>query len=258
MNDEIVFIVGDRLAGGPPRRGIMSLSRLVADLRAGLLRDPLPALVPGQGIERHEMDLIRAELKRCRLPGTALWDAVPPELAGRGEVHKHRQENVLIAGLRRIGDTHYQAALRLSNTHEMVLDHTTGTHVTGMVVTEAVRQMSLAVAERYLLKPGQPVPRFLINSLQVSFSRFLLPLDAEIDYHLDEAVWKRPDVLRYHGQCDVLQAGVTTASGSMSLSVHEEGAAERIEETQSDAVVQRLADRHQAGRSPEPSEHRVP
>ena len=124
-------------------------------------------------------------------------DVPVPAPLRHSEVHKRNPENVLIAGLRKVEDHLFRATLRISDRQEMVLDHTTGSHVTGMVITEAVRQMSIAVGERYLLTPSGPAHRFIINSLQTTFHKFLLPLPTRLDYTLEELKRKGPDRLRF-------------------------------------------------------------
>ncbi|MFE9613518.1 AfsA-related hotdog domain-containing protein [Streptomyces sp. NPDC006012] len=228
MPGKFVFVVGDNLADGSDTDDLMPLSRLDLLLEE-TLPDSLPVLVPGQGIEVHERETIRAKLRRRGLPESMLMDVPLPAPLRPCEVHKHRPENVLIAGLHKVEDDLFRATLRISDKQEMILDHTTGSHVTGMVITEAVRQISVAVAERDLLTPSGTARRFIMNSLQTVFHKFLLPLPTRLEYRLEELRRKGPDRLRFRGRCDLLQADVLAASGSTDIVVMDEKRADRIE-----------------------------
>ncbi|MEU2794063.1 AfsA-related hotdog domain-containing protein [Streptomyces sp. NPDC007100] len=232
MSEGVVFVVGDNLAGSSPSAHLLSLSELLSGLRDGLVREPWPVLVPEQGVERYERDLVRDRLRRLGLPESILQDPPIPEVLGCAEVHKHNPDNVLIAGLHKVEEDLFHASLRVSDRQEMVLDHASSAHVTAMVITEMVRQMSLAIGERYLLGTTGVPRRFIINSLETSFSKFLLPLPARIEYRLEKLSAKGPDRIRFQGRCDVVQAGITAASGSMDMVVMEETRSAQIEERQ--------------------------
>ncbi|MEW2544895.1 AfsA-related hotdog domain-containing protein [Streptomyces sp. NPDC047002] len=238
---DVVFIVGDNLASRSPAAGLMSLTALLTGLDNGSVRAPWPVLVPGQGIERYEREIVRGRLRRLGIPESILRDPPMPPMLGCAEVHKHNPDNVLLAGLDRVADDRFSAALRISDRQEMVLDHAASAHVTAAVITEVVRQMSLAVAERYLLARTGTPRRFILNSLESSFSRFLLPLPTRIDYRLEEHVWKGQDRLRFRGRCDLVQAGASAATGSMDMVVMAESRAALIEERQFLEAMPRLA-----------------
>lgn len=69
------------------------------------------------------------------------------QLATKPLVHKHRSENTLISTPERSENGNFVAGLILHEQNELMLDHLTGQHVQGMVLTEACRQMFLAVTE---------------------------------------------------------------------------------------------------------------
>ncbi|MFF7788126.1 AfsA-related hotdog domain-containing protein [Streptomyces sp. NPDC007991] len=201
-------------------------------------------ILPGQGIEEYEREIVRAVLRRHGLPESILMDIPLPAPLPCFEVHKRIPENVLIAGLSKVDDRLFQATLRISDRQEMVLDHTTGSHVTGMVITEAVRQMSVVVGERHLLTPTGTARRFILNSLQTTFHKFLLPLPTRLEYTLEHIERKGPDRLRFKGRCDFLQTDVLAASGSMALTVIDAQRAEQIEAVGIRRTTRTLAKRH--------------
>ncbi|HEY8978730.1 MAG TPA: AfsA-related hotdog domain-containing protein [Streptomyces sp.] len=242
MQTDVVFVVGDHLAGRSQSAGMVALSRLEALLDSGdLASDPPPTIVPGQGIEEYEREILRRALRRHGLPESLLMDVAPPAPMHHADVHKRDPDNVLVAGLRQIADDRFEAALRISDRQEMLLDHRTGSHISGMVITEAVRQMALAVGERHLLTPSPTRRRFILNSLQTSFHRFLLPLPTRLEFTLEEVRHKGPNRVRYTGRCDLLQADVLAASGSTDMVVMDESRADEIEARQIREVTHALA-----------------
>lgn len=249
MPGNFVFVVGDNLASRSNSRELMSLSRLSLLLEERSPSDPLPVIMPGQGIEEHERELVRTKLRRRGLPESILVDVPLPAPLRHSEVHKHNPENVLIAGLREAEDHLFRATLRISDRHEMVLDHTTGSHVNGMVITEAVRQITVAVGERYLLLPSGVARRFIMNSLQTTFHKFLLPLPTRLEYTVEELKRKGSGQLRFRGRCDLLQADVLAASGSMDIAVMDEKRAERLEAYHVRETTRALAELHEEKRA---------
>ncbi|MGX1365052.1 hypothetical protein RKD19_000411 [Streptomyces canus] len=242
MLGNLVFVVGDNLASRSDSVDLVPLSRLGALLDAELASGTPPVIVPGQGIEEYEMEILRSALRRRGLPKELLADVSLPPPLKHWEVHKRNPDNVLIAGLQRISENRFEAALRISDRQEMILDHTTGSHITGMVITEVVRQISLAVGERFLLTPSRTPRRFILNSLQTFFHRFLLPLPTRLEYTVEKVTHKGPDRLRFTGRCDVVQADVLAASGSMDMVVMEESRAEEIEARQIHETTHALAE----------------
>ncbi|WP_405970338.1 A-factor biosynthesis protein AfsA [Streptomyces sp. NBC_00988] len=235
--------MGENLAGRSDSADLVSLSRLdplLERVRSG----PLPVLVPGQGVEERERKIVRAKLRRYGLTEALLVNLPAPAPLSPSEVHKRRPENVLVAGLHKAENDLFRATLRISDQQEMILDHTTGSHVTGMVITEAVRQLSLAVGERYLLTPSDTARRFILNSLQTTFHRFLLPLPTRLEYRLADIQRNGPDRLRFTGTCDLLQADVLAASGSVDIVVMDEKCADRIEARHLHEMTRVLAKSH--------------
>ncbi|MFI0976398.1 AfsA-related hotdog domain-containing protein [Streptomyces sp. NPDC021093] len=207
---EILYLVGDRFASLAANEGVMTAGGFLAELRTGRYSAPECRLVllNGQGMGVYEWAHISRQI--------ALLDAadrisVPDQLptpAQRGEAHKHREENVLVAGVRQVDSLHYRADLRLHDNNELLLDHTTGQHVQGMVIIEACRQMFLAVTERFYAS-AWPQRRYyyVIKSFDTQFENFLFPLDAVIDYEITGSHTEDPGKLAFSTDIRVSQAG---------------------------------------------------
>ncbi|MFB7493227.1 hypothetical protein ACFC09_00730 [Streptomyces sp. NPDC056161] len=102
MPGKFVFVVGDNSAGASNADDSAPLSRLGL-LLPETLSAPAPVIVPGQGIEEHEREIIRARTRRSRPPEPTLTEPtltdVPlPAPPRPREVPEHRPENVLVAG----------------------------------------------------------------------------------------------------------------------------------------------------------------
>jgi hypothetical protein len=131
----------------------------------------------------------------------------------------------------------------VSDTNEMVLDHGSSDHLSGMVLMEAGRQMSLAVTETYFIPPGPQRRRFVIHSWKTDFRRFLVPLEAEMILKLGTKEGGRSGSLRFSVTCEVVQAGRVSAVHEIDFSVFPVAVMQAIEERQVAAVLRTLLGR---------------
>lgn len=212
-----LFLVGDRFAPFATLPSVRTVSQFVADVRGGV-HQPGEHLVlaEGQGLTAFQWDRVRFELDRAGLAeSTRIVESDRGPLCGQAETHKHREHNVLIAGLERLGDTRYRAALRLHGDQELLLDHQ-ASHVQGMVVLEAARQMFLAVGERFYADGAHYA--YTLGSMESSFQAFLYPLDTEITCEVLTADVSDPEQLDFDVRIDFEQAGLPVASVRMRCS----------------------------------------
>ncbi|MDQ1047473.1 AfsA-related hotdog domain-containing protein [Streptomyces sp. V4I2] len=211
------YIVGDRFEPFATHDTIRTVSRFVADLRADRHRDDTSlVLVEGQGLTSFDWDRIRDELDRRGLADRVrIRESDAGCLCRQTETHKHRECNVLIAGLDRVAESRFRAALRIHNDQELLLDHQGG-HVQGMVVLEAARQMFVAVSERYYLsrRPERHYS-FVLDSMDSKFLTFLFPLAAAIEYEVLSADLNDPAQLSFDVQVTFEQTGLPAATVRM-------------------------------------------
>ncbi len=210
MSDLIsnVCLVGDRFEGFARHDFVETLSGFLHAVNNGAydnMEGPL-FLVPGQGIGEYELSYVCDVLMRRGLMDKVLIQAAEAPLAGRAEARKHHADNVLIAGITRVTDTHFRAILRVHNDNELLLDHQTGQHVQGMVSVEACRQLCVAVTESYFASrwPDSRY-RYMIHVMATRFENFLFPLDATLDYHVERADVAKPSRLAFGGYVEVHQ-----------------------------------------------------
>lgn len=215
-----LFIVGDRYQAFADQTSAVTVSGFLAGLCAGAYgsEDGGGGLVlaEGQGVTPYDWDRIRGELERHGLlDRTVVHESCRGPLSGHRETHKHRESNVLIAGLTRTGANTFRASLRLHNDEELQLDHQAA-HVQGMVVLEAARQMYLAVCERHYLgdRPGQRYS-YVFDRLETTFRNFLFPLDATLDCEVLTADLSDPELPVLDIQVRIGQAGLLAATVRM-------------------------------------------
>ncbi|WP_235212729.1 AfsA-related hotdog domain-containing protein [Burkholderia paludis] len=240
-SNDSLFIVGDRWGSVGIDEGMLSVSEFVSGLRAGRYHAPLPTLRPGFGVDDRELEVLRRELEQHGLDPVALSGMREPDCVEIAHTHKRNPRNVLLAKLVCLDGAHYRAALRLDSNNELLLDHVTGCHISAMVMTEAARQMFLAVTEQYFLGgEADGHHRFVINDWQASFENFLFPLDAVIDYRIEEVDHDKADRLRFRVEVLVKQAGTVAARVRISFTVFDAAYLTRYEMKQAARTIRRL------------------
>lgn len=161
-------------------------------------------------------------------------------LAAKPLVHKHRPENTLISVPEVAQDGGFIADLMLDDRNELMLDHLTGQHVQGMVLTEACRQMFLAVTERFCLGDYQAPKRyFVINTMTMRFQAFAFPLPAQIRYHILEQKKLRADRVSFHADMNIYQGGAVVAGMEVKFTVFDDVLITQKENQLAASVVQR-------------------
>lgn len=111
-------------------------------------------------------------------------DLVPkqrPQRASLRETHKHENCNVAISKVIDNGNGTYSSALMIDDANAEVSDHLTGQHISGMMIVEAARQMSIATAEKFYINPlARKKVNLLTNRMSVTYHDLMLPIQTEI------------------------------------------------------------------------------
>ncbi|EMV8752350.1 hypothetical protein AADS67_004982 [Escherichia coli] len=161
-------------------------------------------------------------------------------LATKPLVHKHRAENTLISEPECGQDGTFVADLILHEHNELMLDHLTGQHVQGMVLTEACRQMFLAVTEKFCLQNYTAAKRyFVINTMSVRFQAFAFPLPAQIHYQILEQKQLKPDRIAFHADMDIHQGDQVVAGMEVKFTVFDDMLISQRESQLAATAVQR-------------------
>jgi hypothetical protein len=106
--DVTVCLVGDRFSGMAAVPGVQTLSQFIGDLRR---EAPVPhSIILGQGLQEYELEYLYAALRRRDTdPHEVLMQPSGGMRVPRHLVHKHREQNVLLADLRKTNDRQFRA-----------------------------------------------------------------------------------------------------------------------------------------------------
>ncbi|MGP2438153.1 AfsA-related hotdog domain-containing protein [Streptomyces sp. JW3] len=239
------LVVGDRFRDFAEAVGADTFSSLTRALDAGDLDavDGPVRVVTGQGVGPFEVSCLQDAIARRRLADRVALVHTAGEPAGRHELHKAREDNVLVAGLAQVDDTTYEAQLRLHDHNELLVDVQDRVHVQGMVAVEAARQMFLAVVERYFTARW-PQQRYYIvlNSMNTTFSNFLFPVGATLRLTVDASDLSEPSRLTVRTTVVVEQAGRAAASVTVDAAAFAPGLLEDKELRRAKSAVASTVD----------------
>src|SRR3546814_2102255 len=153
----VVIVVPEAFSNFAKNENCLPYSELVAYLRQdnlviGAMKGS--TFIAGQGLDELQLDHVECLSARRGLQEAFLhwrvWHVA--NLAARSLCHKHIPENILISKPVQRSDNVFTSDLFLHYRNELMLDHLTGQHIQGLVLTEACRQMFLAVTEKYFLQ----------------------------------------------------------------------------------------------------------
>lgn len=184
----VVIVVPEAFENFSKNESCLSYSETLSLLKgdeAALIPMQGSVFIAGLGLDELQIDHIECLAARRGLTNEfAHWrEWQVSTTADRSLCHKHVPENVLISRPRKESETLYSADLHLNSNNELMLDHLTGQHVQGMVLTEACRQMFLAVTEEFFLHDYKAKKSyFVIETMAMRFNSFAFPLPAHIEY----------------------------------------------------------------------------
>ncbi|MEO6677694.1 MAG: AfsA-related hotdog domain-containing protein [Pseudomonas sp.] len=134
--------------------------------------------------------------------------------------HKLKSHNIAISAPGENGNGTYSASLMIDDANAELSDHLTGQHVSGMMVIEAARQMTIAVAEAYYVTPSaKGKVNFVTNKMDVTYTDFLLPIHTEILCVPIELRRSGASNFRFSCRLEFKQQGQCLASLGFELSV---------------------------------------
>lgn len=239
-NEATVCLVGDQFTGMAAVAGVQTMGQFISDLRQGA---QVPrTIVLGQGMQEYELEYLYAALVRKGTdPHEVMHPAPKDRRVPRYLVHKHREQNVLLADLHKTKDQRFQASIRLHGDNELLLDHQTGQHVQGMVVTEAMRQMFIAVFEfEYGARHSDRRYYVVWNSISLKFNSFLFPLPAEITCQILEQEISDPARMVFRVSMAIDQMSSNAAHAEIEFAAVDDNRIKRSEMRRATARVEAL------------------
>jgi len=253
-----IVIVGQSFVTPSMPDIVQGVSQFVANLQKGYF-DAIErhgVIHLGQGVSAYDERFIREELERRNLSAQLRIQRRRPPKMSRSLVHKHHEKNVLITDFEPLGPNQFRSRLSVDDDNELLLDHATGWHVSGMVILEAMRQMAMAVTERFCdLSTLGNSRGFIIQNWTTSFDNFLFPLAAEILCTVEPINCAKAKRLEYRARLNVMQCERSAAHASIEFAVMERNSLSSIEERFARTTVKQLV---QANPASAPAAQRMP
>lgn len=190
MNNKSFVVVGDKFNEFAESKQTITLSQLETIVKMpSKLFAGRKTLIAGQGCRQDHYHKIIADLDENGLSSehldiTSLRKFYDDNLAPNQFTHQKSPHNVLLGQAIRRSADHYELPFIIDERCVLMGDHQTGSHVQGMVITEAFRQAFIAITEEFYLADNGSKKYFVINDMNVEFMNFLFPLPAQIHFEL--------------------------------------------------------------------------
>ncbi len=238
----VVVVVGDRFEAFAKNETVVCIGELENSLEnGGLLEDEVFVLGQGVGADRigHLLQLATIKGKRGRF----FFEEVTK--CGPAEVHKLKPENSILSLPVQLDVNTYEASVLLDDRSELFSDHVGGQHLPGMILIEVVRQMGLAVIEKFFSKNFPNGCSFLWSSIQMDFMHATFPVETTIICRIlqRQIVKSRRESIRFG--FEFLQQDLVVVSSLISVELHDRYAAERQERRLAAAASTMVASRGQ-------------
>lgn len=205
-----VILVGEQFSEFGNKDKVLTLPTL----RCALEQNNVSEIILGQGLAYEEVKQLGELLQEQKIP----IDYVSgDELAPLSLTHKRCLSNVLITTPRSMGEHCYTAALALNDKMDRLLDHVTGTHLNGMVLIEAGRQLTIATGELEFNLAAQDHPwGFVWTGMDIGFSRYAFPVPTNIQLRIGE----RPGSTTERPKCTAMITFIQADKEVCSAAIH--------------------------------------
>ncbi|MFQ1041353.1 AfsA-related hotdog domain-containing protein [Gilliamella sp. CG16] len=182
-----LVVVGDKFNEFAKLDGTITLSQLaiMAQMPAKVFNIK-NHLFPGLGCKNDEISKFNISNNSPEhLDLSSLFSFYGNNFAPNIYTHQHNTYNVLIGQAKKLDQSNFELPFILDERNMLMGDHQTGSHVQGMIITEAFRQTFIAITEEFFLaKENKKDTYFVINEMNVNFENFLFPLPAIIHFEL--------------------------------------------------------------------------
>lgn len=190
MDNKKLVVVGDKFNEFAESKQTITLSQLEAIVKMpSKLFGGRQQLVPGLGCRLDHYQRIISSLDAEGVPTehldiTSLQNFYDDTLIPNQFTHQALTHNILIGQAIKRATDQYELPLIIDERCVLMGDHQTGSHVQGMVITEAFRQTFIAITEEFYLSDNGGEKYFVINDMDIKFVNFLFPLPAQIHFEL--------------------------------------------------------------------------
>lgn len=245
--EKSVILVGDKFQGFSDNHDhIVTLGQLEKMVwEADEL--PINQIVVGQGVCHRRLACIQTIMLRRFTDASPriinyeqIMDQLNPALSK--VTHKHHLQNVLISVPGQLTENCYQSKLAIHDATELLGDHMTGQHIQGMVLTEAARQMMLAVAELFMLEGHERSQfYFILNKVESDYRRFAFPIETDVRLTIVDSARKKGNSLHAEVQVEFVQQEETLAVVTILFAAYDKDLIARKEHELALTRVERLA-----------------
>jgi hypothetical protein len=179
-----IIIVGNKFHNFTNIEGAMTVSEFADLVDTGFNSTVVPTkIIFGQGVSDSWVVYIKSKLNLLDYKIEVVGDkSILTRTSGRLS-HKVKRHNILISDPLISGSQKYVMNLCIDDECELMADHTTGSHIQGMILIEAARQAFLAVSESYMM-PSKNKYYFVIDKFNISFKKFAFPVPTEISFEV--------------------------------------------------------------------------
>ncbi len=172
--NKIIYVIGDVFENFKEIEGAVHHSEWADSVRKNNYAYPVVAC-PGQGLTFEQQAYID-KINHQYIDVTEQWSD-EKKLATSKQTHKYRCENILITTPKEIAHNTYQSDLLLHADNELLLDHTTGYHIQGMVFLEATRQIASAVTDMIRPSIGK---YYVMHDIYAEYHNFAFPIETQV------------------------------------------------------------------------------
>lgn len=212
-----ITIVGDKFTEFAKNEMVILISDMENLAMKGGLQNSDTYYELGQGVsEKRINNLIKiSEAQNARKK--LLFDHVVK--CSREHVHKESPENSMITVPVSVSGNIFESSMYIDDNNELMCDHLTGQHLQGMLLTEASRQMFLAVTEEYFPHESGEIMSFAWKRGDVHFLNYTFPISTKIIFTILNMDTNKKTRQAYSSKIDFIQKGVITCTALMEYEV---------------------------------------
>lgn len=179
-----LLVVNDLFRSMEKHDGIVLIDNLEKAISDAEFDKDKAILHLGQALSDEDVDRLASILKRHGLDhkiASSEFTALDKKIA-----HKCLKENVLIGPISKEPETGaYKSALIVHAKNDIISDHVTGEHLSGMVLVEAARQLTMAVADEILRGRGERM-YYLLHDIHAIYDTFVHPFETSMELVVSE------------------------------------------------------------------------
>jgi len=167
----------------------------------------------GQGVSEHGINQLINDAENSGLRSYLLFNEV--KKCQRRHVHKIDARNSMISMPIETDKNTYESNIHIDDENELMSDHITGQHLQGMLLTEACRQMFLAVTEEFFSDNEQEIMSFAWTRGDVVFHDYAFPVSTIIRFYISHIENSKKGRCKYTSNIEIIQKNSVVCTSIM-------------------------------------------